>query len=93
MQYLGCPIFSGRKKVAYFNNMVAKFSNKLQGWQGRLLSFGGKAVLVKSIPAALPIHLFVAINPPKTALNQAEKIMASFFWGKIDDKEKHHWVA
>ncbi|OIT23354.1 hypothetical protein A4A49_28503 [Nicotiana attenuata] len=93
MQYLGRSIFPGRKKVVYFNKMVAEFSNKLQVWQGRLLSFGGKAVLIKSVLAALPIHLIAAINPPKTALTQAEKIMASFFWGKIDDKEKHHWVA
>ncbi|XP_070020110.1 uncharacterized protein [Nicotiana sylvestris] len=34
MQYLGCPICIGRKKVVYFNNMVANIAKRLQGWQG-----------------------------------------------------------
>ncbi|KAK6784321.1 hypothetical protein RDI58_017776 [Solanum bulbocastanum] len=38
MQYLGCLIYTGKKKVVYFNTMVAKTSNKMQGWQGTLLS-------------------------------------------------------
>ncbi|XP_070026250.1 uncharacterized protein [Nicotiana sylvestris] len=95
MQYLGCPIYAGRKKVVYFNGMVAKFSNRLKGWPGKLLSFGGKVVLIKSIltGTALPLHLFSVLHPPKTALLQAEKIMASFFWGKDNDKKKHHWIT
>lgn len=37
-QYLGCPIYRRKKKIVYFNNMVAKVSHKLQGWLGNFLS-------------------------------------------------------
>ncbi|XP_059315722.1 uncharacterized protein LOC132066425 [Lycium ferocissimum] len=35
MKYLGCPIYRGTNKIVYYNNMVAKVSNRLQGWQGQ----------------------------------------------------------
>lgn len=49
MQYLGCPIYICIKKMVYFNDMVAKVSKRMQGWQGKLLSYDGKAVLIKSV--------------------------------------------
>lgn len=52
MQYLGCPVYLGRKKGVYFNNMVSKVSNRLQGWQGRLLFYGGKNVLIKCVTSS-----------------------------------------
>ncbi|XP_019266683.1 PREDICTED: uncharacterized protein LOC109244105 [Nicotiana attenuata] len=93
MIYLGCPIYVGRKKVVYFNNMVAKVANRMQGWQGRLLSYGGKAVLIKSVLHALPLHLLAVVHPPKTVLNQIDKIIANFYWGKEDSRNKRHWIA
>nr|XP_016459018.1 PREDICTED: uncharacterized protein LOC107782637 [Nicotiana tabacum] len=94
MQYFGCPIYGWRKKGVYFNGVVAKFSNRLKGWQSKLFSFGGKVVLIKSILTALPLHLFSVLHPPKIALLQAQKIMASFFFReRIMTKKKHHWMA
>lgn len=70
MQYLGCPIYFGRKRIVYFNNMVAKVSKRLQRWQGKLLSYGEKVVLIKSVLHALPIHLLLFVHPLKTTLEQ-----------------------
>lgn len=36
--YLGCPIFYGRRKIAYFEDLVKKITNRVQSWQNRLLS-------------------------------------------------------
>ncbi|XP_019266837.1 PREDICTED: uncharacterized protein LOC109244235 [Nicotiana attenuata] len=69
MKYLGCPIYLGRKKVVYFSDMVAKVANRMQGWQSKLLSYGDKVVLIKSILQALPLHILFVLHPPKTVLN------------------------
>ncbi|XP_060182118.1 uncharacterized protein LOC132611758 [Lycium barbarum] len=93
MIYLGCLIYVGRKTIVYFNTMVAKVARSLQGWHGKLLSYGGKAVLIKSVLQALLLHLLSAVHPPKTALDQIEMIIANFFWGMDGDRKKKHWCS
>ncbi|XP_070007646.1 uncharacterized protein LOC142165356 [Nicotiana tabacum] len=92
VQYLGYPIYLGRNKIVHFNNMVAKVSRRLQGWQGKLLSFGGKAVLLKYVLQSLPLHLLYVLYPPKMVLYQIERIISKLFWGKIEDRNKVHWI-
>ncbi|XP_070037082.1 uncharacterized protein [Nicotiana tomentosiformis] len=57
-----CPIYYGRKKVVYFNNMMAKVFKRLHEWEEKMLSYGGKAVLVKYILQALPLHLLSVLQ-------------------------------
>nr|XP_016435562.1 PREDICTED: uncharacterized protein LOC107761796 [Nicotiana tabacum] len=47
--YLGCPLYVGRKKIDFFDNMISKIVKRLNGWQGKMLSHGGKATLIKSV--------------------------------------------
>ncbi|XP_060216327.1 uncharacterized protein LOC132643819 [Lycium barbarum] len=64
--YLGCPIYAGRKRIAYFDSMVTKVVKRMNGWQGKMLSFGGKVVLIKSVLQSLPTYTLSALNPLKT---------------------------
>lgn len=73
--------------------MVVKVSNRIQGWQGKLLSYGGKAVMIKAVLHSLPLYLLSAVSPPKTILNQVEKIIARFYWGSDDGSKKYHWKS
>lgn len=93
MQYLECPIYLGKYKITYFNNMVAKVSNRMQGWQGKLLSHGGKSVLIKLVLHFIPLHVLLILYPPKTVLSKIEKVIAYFFWGKEDKENKVHWKS
>ncbi|XP_060182093.1 uncharacterized protein LOC132611726 [Lycium barbarum] len=79
--YLGCPIYTGRKKITYFNDLVAKVSNRITRWHNKTLSAGGKAVLIKSVLASIPLHTLSVIQPPKTCIKQIEMCIANFFWG------------
>lgn len=47
MTYLGCPIYSGRQRIIYYSGLLAKVIARINGWQTKMLSYGGKAVLVK----------------------------------------------
>ncbi|XP_019191194.1 PREDICTED: uncharacterized protein LOC109185694 [Ipomoea nil] len=89
--YLGCPIYEGRKRVEMFNGLMERIAERCKGWHARVLSQGGKAVLIKTILQAMPTHICYAINPPKAIIKHIEKLFSDFFWGKREDKNKYHW--
>ncbi|WMV27066.1 hypothetical protein MTR67_020451 [Solanum verrucosum] len=91
--YLGCPIYFGRQRVKYFNGLISKITGRLQGWQGKMISCGGRAVLIKSVLQSLPFHMLSVIHLPKTTTSQIEKLFANFFWSETEGKKKHHWIA
>lgn len=57
------------------------------------MSFGGKAVLIKPVLYAIPMHILAATNPPKTTLQIIEKQFSNFFWGNSEGDNKHHWFS
>ncbi|OIT30903.1 putative ribonuclease h protein, partial [Nicotiana attenuata] len=63
------------------------------GWQGKMLYVGGKAIIIKHILQSQAIHLFAAMVPPKTILNQMEKYFSNFFWGQREEKNNYHWSS
>lgn len=47
MRYLGVPLFFGRVKRRYFEDLKNKLAKRIDGWKAKLLSFGGKINLLK----------------------------------------------
>jgi len=91
--YLGCPLFIGRPRLTYFSDLINKIVNRITGWQSKMLSYGGKATLIKHVLQSMPIHILSAISPPSTTLKQIQSILADFFWGWREDKKKYHWSS
>ncbi|XP_060200487.1 uncharacterized protein LOC132628739 [Lycium barbarum] len=91
--YLGCPIYSGRKRISYFSDISKKVLNKIAGWQGRFLSPGGKATIIKHVLQSQSLHIFVALMPPVTSLYEIEMQFGNFFWGEKDGKISYHWSS
>lgn len=89
--YLGCPIYVRRKKIEYFDIMVSKVIIRLGGWQGKILSYGGKKVLIKHVLQALPTYTLAGLNPPKAIFKLLERHFANFFWGVHQRQKKYHW--
>ncbi|XP_060182470.1 uncharacterized protein LOC132612164 [Lycium barbarum] len=93
IKYLGCPLFQGRKKIEYFTDDPTKILKKLGTWHCKMLSSGGKFILIKHVLSAMPDHLLSICQPPKGILKIMEKIFANFFWGRNEGKTKHYWVS
>lgn len=89
--YLGCPIYSGKKNLSYFDSMLAKIVKRLNGWQSSMLSDGGKITLIKHVLQSIPIYTLSALNPPKGTICLIEMHFANFLWGTSDGKNKYHW--
>lgn len=91
--YLGCSIYCGWKKIKYVSYIFKKIINKISGWQGRLLSPGGKAIIIKHILQSQTLHTFAALMPPVTVINEIEMQFANSFWGQRDGKNSYHWAS
>lgn len=67
--YLGCPLYVGRKKFLIFDDLVNKIIKKIQGWQGKFLSYGGKITLIKYVLQAVPTYTFAEMHHLKELPN------------------------
>lgn len=67
--YLGCPIFHMRKKKDFYQTIMNIINTKLQGWKEKMLSYGGRAVLIKHALQSIPIHCLSVMNSPGNVMN------------------------
>jgi len=93
MMYLGCPIGHAKKKKIQFSELMKKVHNKLQAWKGKLLSFGGRAVLIQNVLNSIPIYFMSVIIPPRCILLDLHRVFAKFFWKFRDVGNNKHWVS
>ncbi|XP_059314688.1 uncharacterized protein LOC132065353 [Lycium ferocissimum] len=91
--YLGCPVFYGRRKIVYYDSLIKKVMNKVMSWQNRMLSFGGRYILIAHVLQTMPVYLLFAMNPLKGVIDQLHKIFAKFFWSNTAGVKGKHWVA
>ncbi|XP_060182469.1 uncharacterized protein LOC132612163 [Lycium barbarum] len=91
--YLGCPLYIGRQTISLFSDMVSKLVKRTTGWQGKLLSVGSRATLIKHVLQSQPIYLLSALEPPKDVLLQLESYMCNCFWETKDGSNKYHWSS
>ncbi|XP_059289496.1 uncharacterized protein LOC132043021 [Lycium ferocissimum] len=90
--YLGCPIFYSRNRISHYDTVVKKISKRMNAWQGRLLSYGGRATLISHVLQSMLVYLLPGMNPPKGVIRQMYSIFSRFFWSNTGDKKGVHWV-
>ncbi|XP_027077095.1 uncharacterized protein [Coffea arabica] len=93
LRYLGCTLYSGRRKSSYFSDICTSVAKRILSWKEKLLSSGGRLVLLKNVLSSLPIHVLAATTPPKGVLRTLEKAFANFLWGTTDKGSRYHWIA
>ncbi|XP_049414633.1 uncharacterized protein LOC125877356 [Solanum stenotomum] len=93
LTYLGCPIGHAKKKKVHYSELIKKIQCKLQVWKGRLLSFGGKAVLINHVLQSIPIYLLSVVCPPKCVIHDIHRIFAKFLWNSKEEGRAKHWIA
>ncbi|XP_027156917.1 uncharacterized protein LOC113758084 [Coffea eugenioides] len=63
VKYLGCPLYSGRRKKSYFSALCTAVVNRMLSWNEKLLSYGGKLVLIQSVLSVMPTHILALCKP------------------------------
>ncbi|XP_042962423.1 uncharacterized protein LOC122296687 [Carya illinoinensis] len=77
--YLGVPLYLGRLKISLFDGNLARIQKKLAGWKSKMLSFGGKILLLRHVLNSMPIHILSVVKVPKAVFGIINKIFQIFF--------------
>ncbi|XP_071927455.1 uncharacterized protein [Coffea arabica] len=92
IRYLGFPLYYGRCKTSYFGEVCQSILGRIMTWKSRLLSFGGKIVLIKHVLASMPLHLLSASIIPAKVFRTIENALSTFLWRSSSDLSKYHWI-
>ncbi|XP_070047508.1 uncharacterized protein [Nicotiana tomentosiformis] len=87
------PNLYWQEKNFYFFDLASKVLNKAGGWQGNLLSFGGRAIIIKHILQSQILYLLAAMVPPKAIISQIVMYLSNFFWGENKGKKSYDWSS
>jgi hypothetical protein len=78
-KYLGVPLHHSKLKREHIQPVVDNVIERIAGWKGRLLSYGGRLTLLKSCLASIPTILMSIIKFPKWASKLINSQMSHFF--------------
>ncbi|XP_071918896.1 uncharacterized protein [Coffea arabica] len=92
IRYLGFPLYFGRCKSSYYGGVCQSILGRILSWKSRLLSFGGKIVLIKHVLASMPMHLLSAAVLPGKLFKTIENACSAFLWGSSPADSKYHWI-
>lgn len=79
-RYLGLPLSCKRLSREDWRSIVSKVEKRIQGRQAKLLSQGGRLILVNSVLSNLPLYFFLVFRARSRALRWIEKLQRAFFW-------------
>ena len=80
-KYLGLPTVIRRSKTEVFQEIKLRLIRKVSGWKEKLLSYGGREVLIKFVAQALE------------TCKEMEGLIRNFWWGQTSDETKKAWVG
>ena len=89
-KYLGLPSLIGKSKKQVFTEIKETVSKKLAGWKEKLLSIGGREILIKSVAQAMLTYTMSCFQLPKTLCDDLERMMRNFWWGQRNQETKLH---
>ena len=78
--YLGLPVGANMTRASYWKPVVEKTKNKLAAWKARLIYFGGRWTLVRSVLGSVSLYHFSLFRTPVCVLKALESVRCTF-WG------------
>lgn len=64
-KYLGLPSVIRKSKIQVFAKIKGKVAKKLSGWKEKMLSLGGKEILIKVVAQVIPTYTMNCFLLPK----------------------------
>ncbi|XP_019093256.1 PREDICTED: uncharacterized protein LOC109129458 [Camelina sativa] len=91
--YLGIPESLGGSKTKVFSYVRDRLQSRTTGWSAKLLSKGGKEVMIKSVATAVPTFVMSCYRLPKTITSKLTSAVANFWWSSNGHFGGMHWIA
>ena len=90
--YLGLPSIICRSKTNVFAEVKERVARKLSGWKEKLLSMGGREILIKAVAQAIPTYTMSCFLLPKSLCDEIEGMMRKFWWGQREQESRIAWI-
>ena len=78
-----------RLTIGEWKTVEAKFEKKLSSWKGKLMSVGGRLVLINSVLTSLAMFMMSFFEVPKGVLEKIDYFRSRFFWQGEGHKKKY----
>ena len=78
--------------VKYWLWLIKKFEKRISHWTYRLLSLGGRLVLIKAVLTSMPVYWMALVPIPKSILGKLKSMIFAFLWGSSGNKKKYNLV-
>jgi hypothetical protein len=88
-RYLGIPMHHKKISSADWKDIEEKFEKKLSYWKGKLLSYGGRLVLINSVLSNLAMFMLSFYEVLKEVLHKLDFYRFRFFWQGDNHKKKY----
>ena len=80
-KYLGLPSVIGKSKNQVFAKIKEKVGKKLSEWKEKMLSMGGKEILIKAVTQAISTYTMSGFQLQKWLCEDLERMERNFWWG------------
>ena len=78
-KHLGLPSIIGKSKIEVFVEIKERVGRKLSGWKEKILSIGGREILIKAVTQAIPTYTMSCFQLPKGLCDEIESMMRKFW--------------
>ncbi|GJS98286.1 RNA-directed DNA polymerase, eukaryota [Tanacetum coccineum] len=92
-KYLGVSVGDNMSRIASWDDIIFKVSNRLSKWKLKTLSIGGHLTLLKSVLSSIPLYHMSIFKAPIGVLNKLEAIRRNFFNGVDGSENKIAWIG
>jgi zinc-binding in reverse transcriptase len=93
LKYLGLALHWKKLARPDWQKLIDKILNRLPVWKGRLLSLGGRLILLNSVLSFIPLYYITMFKIPAWVLTRIDQLRKRFLWVGSDSlRRKYHLV-
>ena len=89
IKYLGIPVHYRRLTIVEWKHVEEHLEKRLSSWKGKLLSVGGRLVLINSVLTNMVLYMLSFFQLPKGVLQRLDYFRSRFFWQGDGEKKKY----
>ena len=88
-QYLGLPMHTRKLSNKDWQIIKNRIEKRLSGWKGKMLSAGGRLILINLVLSSLPMLMMSFFELPKGVLEKIDGFRSRFYWQNDQHKCKY----
>ncbi|GJR53031.1 RNA-directed DNA polymerase, eukaryota [Tanacetum coccineum] len=90
--YLGSYVGGDMNKIQSWKDIIDRIRRRLSRWKMKMLSIGGRLMLIKSVLGSMPIFHMSMFKVPAGVIQILESLRSKFFNGHESSGKKASWV-